>query len=97
MADHILKSAEPILKLYPEPEDTKLTESDEDEIYSNHPNKLVMRKKRKKVGSSGLEGSYSTSRLPRPSFKIAKKDQDMLYLANGYAVSSKFVESIKSQ
>lgn len=96
LADHILNTSQKILKLYPEPDNTKFVESDFDESLpakNRTSNKLLIRKRHKKTNSL-LENSQNNSESSevKQVYKIAKKDEDMLYLTNGYAVSSKCVE-----
>lgn len=57
-------------------------------------NKQSLSNKRKKLNSLRNNLEYSGGKYPRvkSNIKVAKKDQDIYYLSNGYAVSSKCVE-----
>ena len=102
LADQILKTGQPILKLYPEAEDTKNPQSDSESMEirpssikfdKTHNLHKIIKKKRKKFECNLIENNNDASnKQVKTKIQMAEKDHDMLYLPNGYAISSKFVE-----
>ena len=90
------------MKLYPEAENTKLSQSDSEsmnirsssiKLDKTHNLHKIIKKKRKKIECNLLENNNEiSSKQLRSKIQMAEKDHDMLYLPNGYAISSKFIE-----
>ena len=95
LADHILKNSQSVLKLYPEPDDTKtVTESEEIEVPDDVANKAVkgVRTRRKRRTIEAIK-SDEASLNAKTKVKPAQKNQDIVFLNNGYAVCTKHVQS----
>lgn len=83
------------MNLFPEPEETCLSDSelDDDNIKATKHSMLKKRKKHDLINSIPENSENSLLHYRSKSkLKVAKKDQDILYLVNGYSVSSKCVE-----
>ena len=94
LADHILKSAQPVLKLYPEPENTKMCSSESDqngEVDENERGENLRRKTKTKKKFARSEETNDKANN-KSKLKVAQKNQDILFLNSGYTVCAKHVE-----
>lgn len=84
-----------MLKLYPEPDDTKtVSESEENTVPDELVNKPIKgirtRRKRPQIETKKTD---ETNNNTKTKLKPAQKNQDIVFLNNGYAVCTKHVQS----
>jgi hypothetical protein len=94
LADHILENSKPILDLYSHPSETSRLRKNDFENENLKIKKEFIEGNNEPVKKLENKSKKLKSEVENNDTKTSSEKSNILYLANGYAVSSNFVEGI---